>query len=514
MGAAAAVSRAFGALRVLVIAAVLGTTYLGNAFQGANSVSNILFELLAAGALSAVLVPTFVRHLDAGEASDTEVLAGELLGRATVFLAAVALVGVLASPWIADILTGAVSDPTVAAQQQELTTFLLWFFIPQVVLYGVGAVAMAVLNAQRSFVVPAVAPIGNTVVMVGFLLWFRAVAGPDPGLVLDLGEKLLLAAAGTLGVAAFVAVPLVAVRRSGFRLRPRLSRTHGGLRELLGLSRWAAAQHAVAALLLGAAIVAGGAVEGGVVAYQVGWFFFLAPYGVIAQPIQTTILPELTVEHAEGDDHAFLASLRWSLDSMTVLLLPMTALALALSVPAMSVLAFGQAGSEAGIDLLAAALASLAAGLLPYGAFFLLARSSYVHGDSRTPAVAAAVGAVAGVAAMAVGVVTTEGTALIVVLGLAHTLAYTLGCGVLVVAYRRRLGEWVLPPALLRSLPAAIVAGAIAWAGYDLLSPSGRLGDVLALALLCPLCLGVYYGLARLLGIEVTRRLPRRAAAG
>ena len=45
--------------------AVLGTTFLGNAFQSANSLSNVLFELLAAGALSAVLVPTFVKLLDA-----------------------------------------------------------------------------------------------------------------------------------------------------------------------------------------------------------------------------------------------------------------------------------------------------------------------------------------------------------------------------------------------------------------------------------------------------------------
>jgi putative peptidoglycan lipid II flippase len=56
-----------GGGRVLVIAAVLGTTYLGNAFQSSNTVSNLLFELLAAGALSAVLVPTFVGHLDRGE---------------------------------------------------------------------------------------------------------------------------------------------------------------------------------------------------------------------------------------------------------------------------------------------------------------------------------------------------------------------------------------------------------------------------------------------------------------
>jgi len=67
MGAAAAVSRAFGALRMVVIAGVLGTTYLGNTFQASNSVSNVLFELLAAGALSAVLVPTFVDLFGRGD---------------------------------------------------------------------------------------------------------------------------------------------------------------------------------------------------------------------------------------------------------------------------------------------------------------------------------------------------------------------------------------------------------------------------------------------------------------
>ena len=79
MGAAAAVSRAFGGLRVLVIAAVLGTTFLGNTFQASNSVSNVLFELLAAGALSAVLVPTFVELLDRGDQREAEEVAGGVL---------------------------------------------------------------------------------------------------------------------------------------------------------------------------------------------------------------------------------------------------------------------------------------------------------------------------------------------------------------------------------------------------------------------------------------------------
>jgi putative peptidoglycan lipid II flippase len=514
MGLAAAVSRAFGALRVLVIAAVLGTTYLGNAFQSSNSVSNVLFELLAAGALSAVLVPTFVQHLDSGDRAGAESLARELLGVAVVVLGAVSLVGVLASGWIADLLTAAVEDPSVRAAQRDLSRFLLWFFIPQVLLYAWGSISTAVLHAQRRFVVPAVAPIGNTLVMVGFLGAFAVVAGSDPGLELSSGEKLLLAGAGTLGVLAFVAIPTVAAWRDGFRLVPRFTRSHEGLPRIVSLSGWAGLQHAVAASLLGAAIVAGGAVEGGVVAYQVGWFFFLAPYGIIAQPIHTAILPELVHEHAAGEEGAFETSVRWSLDSMAVLLAPLSALCVALAVPAMSVLAFGQADTTAGVELLAAALAGLCLGLVPYGAFFLLARAWYVLEDSRRPAVAGICGAAVGVAAMGLSAWLLSGAALVAGLGLAHTLAFCVAAGVLVVGLHRRTGTWVVSGLQGGCLVAAVLVGIAAWGAHQWWAPAGRGLQLVELLVLSGIALGAYAAMLRLGGVSVRERLRVRSVEG
>lgn len=513
MGAAAAVSRGFGAVRVLVIAGVLGTTYLGNAFQSSNTVSNVLFELLAAGALSAVLVPSFVAHLDRGDTEGAERLAGELLGVAVLVLGGVAVVGLIASPWLADLLTAAVEDPAVAAAQRDLTVVLLWFFIPQVVLYGLGAIATAVLHARRSFVVPAIAPIGNTVAMVALLVAFRVVAGPDPGLDLDPLEVTLLGLAGTLGVVAFVAAPTIGVWRSGMRLIPRFRRRHAGLGAVLAQSGWASLQHAFAALLLGAAIVAGGAVEGGVVAYQVGWFFFLAPYGIIAQPIHTAILPELVTEHRRGDTDAFSRSVRWALDSMSVLLIPLSALCAALAVPAMSVLAFGQAGDAGSVDLLAAALATLGLGLLPYGAFLLLARVFYVLEDSRMPAIAAGVGAAVGVAIMVLSALGTSGAATVAGLGLAHSAAFAVGSLVLVVVLRRRTGQWILPGLLGRAVALSAVVGVALWWLHGLWSPSGRGGELVSLVVLVPVGLGVYLVGARLMGVSVTERLGRSGTA-
>ena len=113
MGAVTAVSRGLGFVRVLVVAAVLGTTFLGNAFQSANSLSNVLFELVAAGALSAVLVPTFVSLLDAGDQEGAEQVAGGVLLVALVGLGGVVLLGILLAPLLAVLLTIGVPEDVI-----------------------------------------------------------------------------------------------------------------------------------------------------------------------------------------------------------------------------------------------------------------------------------------------------------------------------------------------------------------------------------------------------------------
>jgi putative peptidoglycan lipid II flippase len=498
MGVATAASRAIGFARVLAIAAILGTTYLGNTFTSSNYVSNVLFELLAAGALSAVLVPTLVELLEQGDQPEAERLAGSVLGRALLGLGVVTVVGVVTAPMLARLLASGVDNPSIAAQQRELATFLLRFFVPQVLLYALGTVAIAVLYAKRRFVITAIAPIGNTVMIVAGLVVFRVLAGGSVALDLSLTEKLILAVSGTLGVAAFVAIPSLALHRSGFRLRPRLARGDAAVNRLLRLSGWAILQHAQIGLLLGAAIVLGNSVEGGTVAYQVAWVFFLAPYGVLAQPIHTAILPELSLDAARGDLDEFARSLRWSLDVMAMLVVPVSAAMIALARPGMIVVAFGEA-SRNGVDLLTAGVASLAIGLFPYGAFLLLARAYYALGDSRTPAIVALMTGVVGVTAMAVGALLTDGAARVAALGIGHTVAYVTGCVVLGVGLTRRTGHGIVPRALPRALAWSAALGAAGWwIGYAI-DPAGRLANAALVAVI-----GVAGAALYLLGIRAT----------
>jgi len=492
MGVATAVSRLFGFVRVLVIAAVLGTTYLGNTFQASNSFSNVLFELLAAGALSAVLVPTFVELIDRGDEREAERLAGNVLGRGLVWLGAVSVVAIAAAPWIARFLASGASSASLRDAQVELSTFLLRFFIPQVLLYALGTVAIAALYAKRRFAVTAVAPIGLTVVLVTTLLVFRALAGPgNVDLDLALPEKLTLALGATLGVAAFVGVPAVALRLTGFRLRPRFDRGDPAVRRVLRLSGWAVFQHSMIGILLVTAIVTGNRVEGGVVAYQVAWVFFLAPYAVLAQPIHTTVLPELSLQAGRGDWPAFAGSLRWALDSMAVLVIPVSVAMVSLAEPGMRVVVFGEA-ARGGVGLLAAGVASLATGLFFYGAFLLLARAYYALGDSRAPALVALATALAGAAVMVVAGRVVDGSAVVAAIGIGHSVAYALGACVLAVGLSRRTGRAIIPAALPRALLVAAPLGAAAWWVADRIDPASR-GEALLVVALSGLVGGALY---------------------
>lgn len=505
MGVATALARGIGFLRVLGIAAILGTTYLGNTFTSSNYVSNVLFELLAAGALSAVLVPTMVELLDQSDEREAERVAGALLGRAFLTLGIVTVVGVIAAPQIASLLTAGVDNPEVARQQQELATFLLRFFIPQVLLYAIGTVSIAVLYAKRSLVIPSVAPIANTVVIVAGLAVFRVMAGPDPGLDLTTAEQLVLALSGTLGVAALVAVPGFGLRRTGFRIRPRLTRHDPAVSRLMRLSGWAILFHAQIGLLLGAAIILGNGVAGGTVAYQVSWAFFLAPYSVFALPVLTAILPDLTREAAGEKLDAFARSLRWAVGAIGMLVLPVSAAMIALAKPGMTAVVFGEARHN-GIGLLSAGVAALAIGLLPYSLFQLLARSYYTLGNSRTPALTALGAASLGVIFMLVTAPFAHGTARVAMLGLGHSVAYLTGAAVLTIGLARRTGKFFIPSVIPRMIGLSAALGALMWWAARWIDPTGRIASLAFVIVAVVVGGAAYLGGLRLTGAWVSRK--------
>ena len=485
MAALTTISRVTGFARVLVVAAVLGATFLGNTYQTANTVPNLIFELAAAGLLQAVLVPSLVGLLDRGRRDEAEHVAGAVLGAAVLVLLAVAALAAVAAPWIMRALFSGVDDPEIRRQQVRLGVFFLWFFLPQVVLYAYGTVASAMLNAQDRFSLPVFAPVVNNVVVIGAYVTFWLLRdGEAPSLDLSTLEKVVLAGGTTLGVLLFCSVPVVAARRLGWSLRPRLDFRHAEVRALGRRGMWAALYLALTQVLLAVVLVLCNRVEGGVVAFQVALTFFLLPHALFAIPVFTALFPTMSRQaHAQAWD-AFRASVASGCRVCAFFLLPATALFIVLGQAMARLVLFGE--GTGGADEVGRIVGALAPGLLGYGLFLLLTRAFYALGDARVPALVNAGVALGGAVLMVVAFTVTDGADRVPALALAHSLTYLLGSAALLTLLARRVPGSVLGDAagsIAASTVGALAAGGAMVGARHLADGGGRGGALVTLTL-------------------------------
>lgn len=446
------ISRVTGFARVLAIGAALGVSSLGDVYQAANVVSNVLFEVLAGGVFASALVPTFAGLVDAGRAPDARALASAILGRVLLLLGGVVLVAMVLVPFLADLLT---SDGAAGGDPEPLARFLLWFFLPQVLLYAVGAVCTSLLHAHHRFVAAAAAPIANNVVVIATMAVFYAVAEPADGFAIGTAQKLTLALGTTGGVLAMSVVPLLALRRIGQQPRPSLA--PAPVRAILRQGAWAAGHLGVNQLVAFAAVIFAARTTGGVVANQIALTFFLLPHALVAHPIFTALFPRLSVSAARDDPDVFVRDLREGYQAMVVLLAPASAV---LAVAGGDLLLAVRAGAldAAGVGFAGSVLTAYAAGLLGYSAFFMLTRAAWAKNDMKTPALINAMSGVGAVAAMTAISVLYDGTGAVVGLALAQAAAFTVAAVALYLRLRIELSLLDLAGPTGR----AILAGGVA----------------------------------------------------
>lgn len=437
-------SRVTGLGRVVVVGAVLGDTFLGNTYQTTNTVPNILFELIAAGVLEAVLIPPLVKYLDRNDKAEAEHIAGSVLGLSFLLLAGAALVGMAASPWISRLLFIG-SDHAVRHDQVQLGTVFLLLFLPQVAMYATGMVATAVLNAHDRFASPAVAPALNNVVVVACYVAFWAMRrGQPPSLDLTPAQVLVLGGGTTFGVIAFCAVPVLSVVRSGFSLRPRFDRRHPEVRRLGRQGAWAAVFLAVENLLLLVVLLLANGIRGGVVTYQLAFTFFLLPDAIFSVAITTALFPAIS-RNVATETHARMARLIERGSGAIALFAGLAIVGLiGLSFLVTKVVLFG-AISGGGSQDIARALIAFAPGLVGYGLFLFFSRVLYAQGDTRAPAMVHAGVFVVAALSMAISFHVVGDKWKIPALAACHSGAYTLGAIVVFFLARRRMPTTARP---------------------------------------------------------------------
>ena len=467
------VARLTGFGRVFAFSASVGAGCTGTAYAAANQLPNVLFEVVAGGALAGAVVPAVASALARGGAREANEVSSALLTWAVLVLLPVALLlALFAGPIIGLLLDGATgaTGPGGAGCPggAALAARMLVVFAPQVVLYGVGIVLTGILQAHHRFAAPALAPLLSSLVVIAAYLGYAALAGPGHGEVTFLpgpGAELVLAGGTTAGVVALSLPLLVPARRAGVRLRATLRFPAGAAAPvralaLAGVTALVAQQAAVVAVLALATRRGG---TGALNAYQYAQAVYLLPYAVLAVPVATAAFPRLARQAADADTAGFAGTAarttRGVLAASAV-----GAAALAGAAPAVQRL-FERLDAVGGAALagLAAAVTALAPGLLGWALVAHIGRALNALHRGRAAATATVAGWLAVVVASFALVAVLGGGPAPTVLGLAagNSVGMCVAGLLLLVALRRAAGAGALggvPATLVRAAGAAVVA--------------------------------------------------------
>ena len=449
------VSRVLGWARLVVIANALppDTTNDLGAFFAAFRIPDLMFQLVAAGALSSALIPI----LSSVIATDGEGRAWRIASTVTnlmlIGLAALGLVVLVAADRIVPLFTGGF-DPATMNRTIELTRIM----VLSPILLALGSVATSLLNVRGRFAASAVAPSVYNLAIIAAAVTLApsmGAAGLAVGVVL-----------GSLG---HLLVQLPPLRTIGFRYQPAIDLADEAARRALALM-------APRAVGLGASqitFVVMTALATGISAQAVAAFFIAftllqIPVGVIGVPLAVVLFPSLSREVATGNHPEFVALLTRALRFLTFVMLPMAVLAAILRVEGIAVL-FGRFDRTA-IELTAATLLAFLVGLVAHALITVLARAFYALHDTRTPVT---------VAILAVLINTTLGVALVGPLGLpglalAIALAAWVEAIVLTVLLRRRVGRFGFAAVAwlgLRTVLAAAIAAVAAQVVHGVVGP-------------------------------------------
>jgi putative peptidoglycan lipid II flippase len=430
-------------------------TRLADSYNVANNTPNIVYELILGGILTSVFVPVFVEWLEGRSREEAWEVAHSVLSIAVTVLGAVALICVLVAPWIVRLYTLNVPHTPGGDAQRALATFLLRWFMPQILFYGIGAVATGLLNAHRRFAVPMFAPVLNNLVVIGTFLAFAALPGPSSPTPdgITTAQRYVLAVGTTLGVVAMSVALLPSLARVGYRFRWRFGWRHPAVRRIAGLALWTFVYVLVNQLLLLQVIVLA-AGEKGYTAYVSAFTFFQLPHAIFAVSIMTALLPALASRWTDRDRNGFRDLLGRGIRSTAFIVLPAALGYVVLATPIVRLLLQHGAATAQDARLVADVLVVFSAGLFSFSAFQLLLRAFYAMQDTRTPALVNV-----GATAINVGVNFPLFAALGVQgLALGFAISYTFAAAVSAAIMRRRL-DGLEGRRVMAGLSKALVAG-------------------------------------------------------
>lgn len=366
-----ALSNLTGLVKWVLVSQAFGTEAQLDAFNAANRLPEILFNLMAGGALASAFVPTFTDLLTKGDRPGAWRLASAIANLVFVALSLTAAMAWLSAPWLVPNVLAPGFDPDTTA----LTIELLRILLLSAVIFGLSGLLMGILNAHRHFLLPALAP---TFLWMGWIIGVLAFV-PRWG-IHGLAWGVVFGAAMHLGI------QLPALRGRGLIYRPQLGLGDPSVRRvgklmaprLLGVA-------AVQLNFLVNTILASAMSEGSLTAIGIAFFVMLMPQVVIAQSIAVAALPTFSAQAARGDLRQLQRSLAGTLRGVIFLSLPASLGLILLRRPIVAMLFQRGAFDLQSTDLVSWALLWYAAGLVGHALVEIASRAFYALQDTRTP---------------------------------------------------------------------------------------------------------------------------------
>jgi putative peptidoglycan lipid II flippase len=468
MSVGTALSRVTGFLRVSATAAALGVaqTRLANAYTVANTTPNIVYELVLGGILTSVFVPVFVQWLQERSREDAWDVARSVLTITFVVLSVITAVTILAAPWIVRLYMLRAGEGPGPDAARAFATFCLRLFMPQIVFYGVGAVATGLLNAHRRFAVPMFAPILNNLIVIATMIAFAALPGapdkPTPANITS-AQRWLLACGTTLGVVGMTVVLWPSLRRLGFRFRWRLDWRHEAVRQVARLALWTLVYVAANQVGLLVVIILASPLNG-YPAYTAALILFQLPHAIFAVSIFTALLPAMSTQWTLGNVGGLRSQLSQGIRASAVIIIPAVAGYLALATPIVRLVVQHGASTVRDTELVSSVLRYFVIGLFFFSLFQLLLRAYYAMQDTRTPALVNIAANAVNIGAnflffFALGMKVPG-------LALGYSVSYAFGSIALLVLIRPRLGGLDgrrIAATIARTVVAAGATAALAW---------------------------------------------------
>ena len=293
-------SRITGLARGLLLVAVLGTTLLGDTYNIANTMPNILYTLIIGGALTAVFVPQIVRSLR--ESDGGSAFISRLLTATVVVLGGLVAISVLFAP----ILVRLFASSYVGRPEFQLTVLFMRYCLPQIFFMGIFALLGQIANAKNKFGPMMWAPVANNLVAILIFGYYLSINPHWTVKSITSTQVAILGLGTTLGYVVQAAVLIPVIKRTRIALRPRFDWRDPELKKSLHMAGWTLLFAAISQVsyLVTVNLSTHAAVSAerahittgvGFTPYTNAYFILLLPHSIVTISLVTALLPHLSV---------------------------------------------------------------------------------------------------------------------------------------------------------------------------------------------------------------------------